>query len=140
MKNQRPEVRVGYVLLIIGAILIIIPVLAALLILLSLIPLPIYVPTPTVIGTDPNSQIARVLADGFPLFNIIPTFLLMIVMIYAGSILMAKGVGLVKEINWKIVQTSGRETNGNGNGKNADPAGPKTNGKKAKTTMQAGDE
>lgn len=117
MNNQKPERRVGYTLLIIGIVLILIPVILALLILLTAIPLPIYVPTPTVTGTDPNSQLARVLADGFPLFNIIPTFLLMIVMVYGGSILMSKGIGLIREINWKVVQTTGKETNGNGKGK-----------------------
>lgn len=132
MKIQKPDRVMGYVLLTIGIILILIPVIMALLILLSAIPLPIYVPTPTVSGADPATELARVLADGFPLFNIIPTFLLMVVMVYAGSVLMGKGIGLIKEINWKVVQTSGKETSEPE--KTADPDPKPT--KKAKTAKQ----
>jgi hypothetical protein len=109
MKIQKPDRVVGYVLLIIGVILILIPVLMALFLLLGTIQLPIFVPTPTVSGTDPSLELARVMADAFPLFNIIPTFLLFVVMVYAGSVLMGKGVGLIKEINWKVVKAPEKE-------------------------------
>lgn len=68
-------------------------------------PIPQYAQKPLVSGTDPNAELARVMADAFPLLNVIPTFLLFVVIVYAGSVFMGKGVGLIKEINWKIVKT-----------------------------------
>jgi len=106
MKIQKPDRLVGYVLLIIGVILILIPVLMAILMLFGAIPSPIYVQTPP----DITDQSAKVIADTFPLLNIIPTFLLFVVLVYAGSEFMGKGVGLIKEISWKVIKTPEKET------------------------------
>jgi len=106
MRIQKPEKSVGYILLIIGLIVILIPILISILILLGNMEMPQYIPKPSVSGTD---EIAKVMADAFPLLNIIPTFLLFVVMIYAGSVLTGKGVGLIKEIQWKIEKAAKEE-------------------------------
>lgn len=133
MKIQKPDRRVGYFLLIIGIILILIAAVMTLLILVGAMPLPIYVQTPT----DITDQNAKVLADIFPLFNIIPTFLLFVVLIYAGSEFMGKGVGLTKEITWKVAQPSEKETPEPQKTADPDPApDPKPTSKKAKAGKQ----
>lgn len=121
MTLQKPDRNIGYSLLMIGIVLILIPVIMSLLILIGVMPLPMYVPTPTVTGTDPATELARVWAAAFPLFNIIPTFLLFVVMVYGGSVFMSKGVGLIKEINWRIVQVPEREMNHNVKNAESDP-------------------
>jgi hypothetical protein len=110
MRIQKPEKLTGYILLTIGFILILIPIILSMLIVLGSLPIPQYVEKPIVSGTDPSAELARVMADAFPLFNVIPTFLLFVVIVYAGSVLMGKGVGLIKEINWKIVRTPQEDT------------------------------
>jgi hypothetical protein len=109
MKVQKPESLTGYILLIIGLIILFIPIITATLILLGNMQMPIYVQKPTVTGTDPNAELARIMADAFPLLNIIPTFLLFVVLVYAGSVLIGKGIGLIKEINWKVVKATQKE-------------------------------
>lgn len=105
MRIQKPEKLTGYILLAVGFILILVPIILSILIVLGSMPMPQYVQKPLVSGTDPNAELARVTAEAFPLLNIIPTFLLFVVIVYAGSVFMGKGVGLIKEINWKIVKT-----------------------------------
>jgi hypothetical protein len=105
MRIQKPEKLTGYILLTVGFILILVPIVLSILIVLGSMPIPMYVQKPTVSGTDPSAELARVMADAFPLLNVIPTFLLFVVIVYAGSVLMGKGVGLIKEINWKVVRT-----------------------------------
>jgi hypothetical protein len=109
MRITKPEKLTGYILLAIGFILILVPIILSILIVLGSMPIPQYVQKPSVSGTDPNAELARVMADAFPLLNVIPTFLLFVVIVYAGSVLMGKGVGLVKEINWKIVKAPQKE-------------------------------
>jgi len=109
MRIQKPDRLIGYILLIIGVILILIPVITALLILFSTIPIPIYVPIPTVSGTDSAAESARVLADTFPMLNLVPTFLLFVVLVYAGSVFMGKGVGLIKDITLQVAKAPEKE-------------------------------
>ena len=109
MRIQKPDRLVGYVLLVIGVALILIPIIMSILILFSTIPIPIYVPTPTVSGTDSAAEAARVLANTFPLLNLIPTFLLFVVLVYAGSVLMGKGVGLIKDITLQVAKAPEKE-------------------------------
>lgn len=97
-------------MLTIGIIFILIPIMMSLLMVLQAVPLPIYVPTPTVNGTDSQAELARVTAEAFPLYNVIPTFLLLVILVYGGSVLMGKGVGLIKEINWKVEKLPEKET------------------------------
>jgi predicted membrane protein len=109
MRIQKPDRLVGYVLLIIGVILILIPVITSILILFSVMPLFIYVPIPAVNGTDSIAEEARVLANTFPLLNLIPTFLLFVVLVYAGSVFMGKGVGLIKDITLQVAKAPEKE-------------------------------
>jgi hypothetical protein len=93
---------VGYIMLIVGIILLLIPSIMSLLIVSGAVGPPIYVPAPTVNETDPAAALARVVADAFVLFNIAATFLLFVVLVYAASVLIGKGVGLIKEIGWVV--------------------------------------
>ena len=106
MKIQKPDRLIGKILLVIGVIMILIPVIWSILILAGAIAFPIYVATPAVSGADSNADLARVWADAFPLYNTVPTFLLLVVLVYAGSVFMGKGVGLIKEINWTLSGTT----------------------------------
>jgi hypothetical protein len=107
MKVQKPDRLTGQILLAIGVIMILIPVIWSILILAGTISFPIYVATPIVNSTDSNADLARVWADAFPLYNTVPTILLFVVLVYAGSIFMGEGVGLIKEINWTLSGTTG---------------------------------
>jgi len=109
MKIQKPDRLTGYVLLIIGLIILFIPIFISIQILLGNMPIPTFIQKPTVTGTDSAAEIARVIAEAFPLLNIIPTFLLFVVLVYAGSVLMGKGVGLIKEIQWKVTKAPKEE-------------------------------
>lgn len=109
MKIQKPDRLVGYALLVIGLVIIFIPILISILILLGNMQIPMFVQKPTVNPSDPNAEIARVMAEAFPLLNIIPAFLLFVVLVYAGSVLMGKGVGLIKEISWKVTRMAKEE-------------------------------
>jgi len=120
MRIQRPDRLAGYVLLVIGVIMILIPIIMSMLMLVGTVSFPMYVSTPTVNGTDSNADQARVWADAFPLFNTVPTFLLFVVLVYAGSVLMGKGVGLIKEINWTLSGTT-RKPEGTEPGKTEEP-------------------
>lgn len=138
MRIQKPEKLVGYALLIIGIVIIFIPVLISILILLGNMEIPQFVQKPSVNPSDPNAEIARMMAEAFPLLNVIPTFLLFVVLVYAGSVLMGKGVGLIKEINWKIVRTP---TKGAEEAETEEPAEPEAKpAKKAKKEKQEEDE
>jgi len=100
--------------------------------------IPQFVQKPSVNPSDPNAEIARMMAEAFPLLNVIPTFLLFVVLVYAGSVLMGKGVGLIKEINWKIVRTP---TKGAEEAETEEPAEPEAKpAKKAKKEKQEEDE
>ena len=110
MRISKPEKLAGYILLIIGFILIFIPILISIQIVLGNMQIPQYVQKPSVSGTDSNAELATVMADAFPLLNVIPTFLLFVVIVYAGSVFMGKGVGLIKEIDWKVVKATKEET------------------------------
>jgi predicted membrane protein len=106
MKIQKPDRLVGQILLALGIIMILIPIIWSIIILAGTVSFPIYVSTPVVNGTDSNADLARVWADAFPLYNTVPTFLLFVVLVYAGSVFMGKGVGLIKEINWTLSGTT----------------------------------
>jgi hypothetical protein len=103
MKVQKPDRLTGQILLGIGVVMILISVIWSILILAGTVSFPIYVATPAVSGTNST---AGVLADAFPLYNTVPTFLLFVVLVYAGSVFMGKGVGLIKEINWTLSGTT----------------------------------
>jgi amino acid transporter len=111
MHIKKPERLVGYALLTVGLIIILASVVIAILLLLGNMALIQYIPQPVIAGSGSDTQLAQVIADLVPLFNVIPTFLLFVVLIYAGSVLMGKGVGLIKEINWTAVGTT-REAKG----------------------------
>jgi len=92
----------GYIMLTIGLVLLLIPSIMSLLIVSGAVGPPIYVQAPIVNSTDPAAALAKVVADAFVLFNIAATFLLFVVLIYAASVLIGKGVGLIKEIGWVV--------------------------------------
>jgi hypothetical protein len=133
MRIQKPDELAGYILLIIGVVMILIPVVMSLLILFGTMAPPIYAPTPTVNGTDSNAEAARVLADTFPLLNTIVTFLLFVVLVYAGSVLMGKGVGLIKNITLQVATASEKEAT---KPEEAATPEPKKPGRKARAEAQ----
>jgi hypothetical protein len=110
MHIDKPERLVGYALLAIGLVIILISIIIAILMLLGNMGLIEYIPKPVITGSGSETEVAQVIADLVPLFNIIPTFLLLVVLIYAGSVLMGKGVGLIKEINWQVTKATEKET------------------------------
>jgi hypothetical protein len=109
MHIEKPEKLLGYVLLAIGLVVIFISVVIATLMLLGYVDLIEYIPKPVITGSGSDTDVARTIADLVPLFNIIPSFLLLVVLIYAGSVLTGKGVGLIKEISWKVVRAHEQE-------------------------------
>jgi hypothetical protein len=109
MRIEKPEKLVGYALLAIGLVVIFISIIIAILMLLGNMALIEYIPKPVITGSGSEAEVARAIADLVPLFNIIPSFLLLVVLIYAGSVLTGKGIGLIKEINWKVIKATEKE-------------------------------
>lgn len=109
MRIEKREKLLGYVLLAIGLVVIFISVVIAILMLLGYVDLIEYIPKPVITGSGSDTDVAIAIADLVPLFNIIPSFLLLVVLIYGGSVLTGKGVGLIKEISWKVVKAHEQE-------------------------------
>jgi hypothetical protein len=99
VKIEKPEKIVGYVLLVIGLVLIILAAILAFLILSRGTQIPQFVPVLTE-GEDG-------FANAFVTFsNVCLIFFIFIVIIWAGSIISSRGITLIKEVKLKIVKGS----------------------------------
>jgi len=99
MKVEEPEKIVGYVVLVIGLILIILAAILAYLLFASGGQIPQFVP----VQTESEDEFAKALTN---LSNVCLLFFIFIVIIWAGSIISSRGITLIKEIKLKIVEGS----------------------------------
>jgi hypothetical protein len=109
---------VGYVLLVIGLIVVIIPTSFGLSILFrggSAIPKILETPVLSDNTTTSNSTIIStsslndIIGATFPAINVVLLFMLSLILIYAGGVIMSKGVSLIKEIKLKAVREAVKE-------------------------------
>ena len=103
---MKPETKAekitGYILLVIGLILIIIPALLAFWIFLSGAQIPQLVPVPT---GETNESIKSMVIFS----NVCLVFFIFIIMVWAGSIISSRGLTLIKDVKLKLVGKSLRE-------------------------------
>ena len=101
---MKPETKAekitGYILLVIGLILIIIPALLALSIFLSGAQIPQLVPT----GETNESTKSMIIFS-----NVCLVFFIFIIMVWAGSIISSRGLTLIKDVKLKLVGKSLQE-------------------------------
>ena len=101
---MKPETKAekitGYILLVIGLILIIIPALLAFWIFLSGAQIPQLVPT-----GETNESIKSMVIFS----NVCLVFFIFIIMVWAGSIISSRGLTLIKDVKLKLVGKSLRE-------------------------------
>jgi len=98
MKIEKPEKIVGYVLLIIGLVFIILSAYLAYSIFSSRAQIPQLVPTPT--GGDELSK-------AFATFsNVCLIFFVLLIIMWAGSIISSRGLTLIKEARLKVIKKS----------------------------------
>ncbi|MEM3642221.1 MAG: hypothetical protein QXH37_09905 [Candidatus Bathyarchaeia archaeon] len=99
MKIEKPEKIVGYVLLVIGLIFVILPTWLAYSIFSSGIKMPQLIPIPSG-ETDDFSK-------AFAIFsNVCLIFFILIIIMWAGSIISNRAVALIKEVKLKVVRES----------------------------------
>ncbi len=101
-KAQKIEKTAGYTLLIIGLFLLIFPAALALSILLSGSNIPRLVP----MLTDPQDSFARAFAD---FSNVCMIFFILIIVVWAGSIVSSRGVTMIKDVRLKLAKRSLKE-------------------------------
>jgi hypothetical protein len=114
---EKPEKIVGYVLLAVGFIVVIIPVCFGISVLLwggSAIPKILETPTlndaemsvgdQTVVLPISEADLNEVIERTFPAVNLGLFFAVAVVLVSAGSVLMGKGVSLIKEVKLKVVK------------------------------------
>jgi len=119
---EKPEKIVGYVLLIIGLIVVIIPTYFGVSIIFtgaSAIPKILETPvlsdatTPTnnatILLPISTADINEMIEKTFPAINLGLFLALSVILISAGSVIMGKGVGLIKEIKLKAVREAVKE-------------------------------
>jgi hypothetical protein len=109
---------VGYALLVIGLIFVIIPPIFGISILFrgaSAIPKILETPvlsdnTPTSNSTIiSTSSLNEIIGAIFPAVNLVLLFVLSLILIYAGGVIMGKGVSLIKEIKLRAVREAVKE-------------------------------
>lgn len=96
MKTQKPEKNVGYILLVIGLVLIVLPVVLACAMLLGGIEIPQLVPA-LAAGEESSEALAT-------FNNVCLIGLLLIVIMWGGSIITSRGVSLIKEMELKVTR------------------------------------
>jgi len=97
MKTQKPEKNVGYILIVIGLILIVLPVGFACAMLLGGMEIPQLVPA--------LAGEAEEFSEAFATFNNVCLIgLLLIVIMWGGSIITSRGVSLIKEMELKVTR------------------------------------
>jgi len=119
---EKPEKNVGYALLIVGFIVVIIPTYFGISIIFtgaSAIPKILETPvlsnatTPmnnaTVLLPISTADINEIIEKTFPTVNLGLFLALSVILISAGSVIMGKGVGLIKEIKLKAVREAVKE-------------------------------
>jgi hypothetical protein len=113
-----PHKVVGYVLLVIGLIVVVIPPYFGISILLrggSAIPKILETPVLSGNTTTSNSTIIstsslnQILQATFPAVNLVLLLVLSLILIYAGGVIMGKGVSLIKEIKLRTVREAVKE-------------------------------
>jgi hypothetical protein len=109
---------VGYVLLVIGLVVVIIPPCFGISILFgggSAIPKILETPVLSGSTTTSNntlistSDLNQIIKAVFPAVNLVLLFVLSLIMIYAGGVIMGRGVGLIKEIKLSAVRDAVKE-------------------------------
>jgi hypothetical protein len=88
---MKSEKIVGYVLLAVGLVFVVFPTWLAYSILLGGRGLPELVPSS---GTDPTSAI----------INVLSMFFILIIAVWAGSIISSRGVTLIREVRLKVIR------------------------------------
>ncbi len=119
---EKPEKIVGYVLLIVGFVVVIIPTYFGISIVFtgaSAIPKILETPvlsnatTPTnnatILLPISTADINEIIEKTFPAVNLGLFLALSVILISAGSVIMGKGVGLIKEIKLKAVREAVKE-------------------------------
>ena len=101
-KLQKIEKTSGYVLLVLGLVLIILPAILALSIFLNAVHVPQLVPS-SVIEQD---GFAQAFAD---FSNVCLIFFIFIIVIWAGSIVSSRGVTMIKDVRLKLAKKSLKE-------------------------------
>jgi len=100
--EKKAEKITGYILLVIGLILIIIPALLALWMFLSGAQIPQLVPVPT---GETNESIKSMVIFS----NVCLLFFIFIIIVWAGSIISSRGLTLIKDVKLKLVGKSLQE-------------------------------
>jgi len=119
--NMEVHKIVGYALLVIGLIVVIIPPVFGISILFggaSAIPKILNTPVLSDTTTTSNntvistSDLNQIITAIFPAVNVVLLLVLSLVLIYAGGVIMGKGVSLIKEIKLKAVRETVKEVSG----------------------------
>ena len=121
---EKPEKIVGYVLLIVGFVVVIIPTYFGISIVFtgaSAIPKILETPVlsnvtipmgnATIVLPISTADINEIIEKTFPSVNLGLFLALAVILISAGSVIMGKGVGLIKEIKLKAVREAVKEIN-----------------------------
>jgi hypothetical protein len=112
---------VGYVMLIIGLIVLIIPPFFGLAILFrggSVIPKILQTPVLSNSTTTSNSTIIsttnlnQMIKATFPAVNLVLLFIISLVLIYAGGVIMSKGVNLITDARLRPVRDTSKQASG----------------------------
>jgi Pyruvate/2-oxoacid:ferredoxin oxidoreductase gamma subunit len=119
---EKPEKIVGYVLLVVGLVVVIIPTYVGISVIFrGVSAIPKILETPILSNATPPTNNATVLlpisaADineiiekTFPAVNLGLFIALSVILISAGSVIMGKGVGLIKEIKLRAVREAVKE-------------------------------
>jgi len=122
---EKPEKIVGYVLLVVGLVVVIIPTYFGISIVFtgaSAIPKILETPvlsnatTPignaTIVLPISTADINEIIEKSFPAVNLGLFIGLSVILISAGSVIMGKGVGLIKEIKLRAVRETVKEIGG----------------------------
>ena len=100
-KARKTEKTAGYIMLIFGIALIVIPALAAFYVFLSQTQIPQFVQTPQ----GQSDSVAGLIAFS----NVCMVFFIFVVVVWAGSIVSSRGITLIKDVKLKLVGKSLRE-------------------------------
>jgi hypothetical protein len=101
-RAEKTEKTTGYTLLTVGLIFIIVPALVIFAMFLSGAQIPQFVPIPS---SDPNGYTTAVAIFS----NVCLSFVIFIVVVWAGSIITSRGVTLIKDVKLNLVRKSIRE-------------------------------
>lgn len=116
--NMDSQKIIGYVLLVIGLVIVIIPPIFGISILLSggsaipkILETPVLSTSPTTSNNTlmSTSDLNSIITAIFPAVNLVLLFVLSLILIYAGGAIMGKGVSLIKEIKLSAVRDAVKE-------------------------------